>query len=268
MRNNPNMQDIERLDPEYEGELIARVRAGDSEAFTQLEEQYGPLMRRLAMTYRDRLDEADMWQEMRLALVEAARDHDTERNPTLAGYFPEIARLRLGNAASAQSSAWNIPPTTVKRYLAIRKRADEIGADPRDLLAEFKMSASTYAQIEALMRTESLSAPADDDEAEREITSTLAAVIVTAGEPVDVLDRLERKMLSDRARASLSDDMQKRVITLAYGFEDVEYDGAWIEPTVPDGVLAEVVGASRSRIQRTRTKALNVMREALTGEEN
>lgn len=246
--------DTVALAVEEEADLISRAQQGDTDAQMTLVTAYGPALRSAVARFRKGmvegatdLDVEDLQSAALVALLDLIQTHDPEVSPRLAGRVAQHLAAALGEEFSS-ASAFAVPSRTLKRFFGILKEADGDLAAAEALAPERQMRASTFREIAALVRSESVEGISSDDE---------GAPVDFFAEPVfaptPVVD-VEDKILVEAAFAAV-DDEQERICRLSYGFTEYE--------PVPDAEIAHRMGLTRPTVQRKRGKALGAMRKAL-----
>jgi hypothetical protein len=252
----------EPLAPADEAALIERAQTGDEDAQFALLRQYAPAVRRALRGFADTMDAEDAEQEVFVAFLDLIATHDPAKNPTLAGRVVQKFRETLSESAPSGASGFTVPARTMKRYLAILKKADDDLAEARRIAPEHDMRVSTFDAVTAATRTDSLSAPEDGETDYREAP----AYAVDGDDAPDPFEDVLDAELVALAFAAVSHE-ESTVVRQAYGFEPAVVDGHEMRPEghapLSDALVAASTGLSRPKVQRTRTGALVKMRDAL-----
>jgi DNA-directed RNA polymerase specialized sigma24 family protein len=214
--------------------LVLAAQAGDMSASERLFVSVSGYLRSLVYRYTvTDADQEEAFAVASLAFAEAVREYAP------GGRFIGILRARvirdLTDAGSGSAFAVRVPGRTLRRFFSILKKADgdlEAGAA---LAPAYHMDRHTFVEIAAAVH----------DAAEMPDAAF-------AGPSTS--DVVEEALLLDVAWAAV-DDFETDVCRLAYGFSDYTPNS--------DGEIAEKLGYSRPKVQRTRTGALDKMREAL-----
>lgn len=205
-----------------------------------------------------------------MAFLEVIETHNPALNPRLAGRVEQRITARLAEQFTI-TAAFTVPERTLSRFHGILRKADGDLAVGEELAPSYEMSADTFRAVAASIRhtgslegeTESWAYDSDGqrtmDGARLDGKASNPTVPITAA-PTDPYGDAEDAELV-RVAFTAVDDTEDRVVRLAYGFRSTE-DFAYGEP-VPDAAIAERMGWSRPKVQRTRAKALAKMRDRL-----
>ena len=252
----------EPLAPAEEAALIERAQSGAEDAHFALLRQYAPAIRRALRGFAETVEPEDAEQEVYVAFLELLATHDPAKNPTLAGRVVQKFREMLSETAPSGASGFTVPARTMKRYLAILKKADGDLAEARRIAPEHDMKVSTFDAVTAASRTDSLSSPEDGETDYREAPT----YAVDGGEERDPFEEALDAELVALAFAVTTPE-ETTVVRQAYGFEPAVVDGHEMRPEghapLSDALVALSVGLSRPKTQRVRTGALVKMRDAL-----
>jgi DNA-directed RNA polymerase specialized sigma subunit len=263
----------EVLTEEAEAHLIRLAQTGDQEAVTALIAQYGPAFRKALRGLKDEALE-DAEQEAALVFLEMIQSHDTAKSPRLAGRVSDALRRGVSTATNSVHG-WDVPTRMVERFFAILKAADGSVAQGHRIASAHDMAPQTFLDIaRAVGQTESIEALAERADAEGS-TSADGGVFLTGGAD-DAYVMAEDRILVDGLLALL-DERETPIIRYSYGFDSLpvtaeeakEGNAKTREEGIAvanDSVVARHLGMTRATVQRTRSKALSTMREALTAE--
>jgi hypothetical protein len=263
----------EPLAPEAEAALIVQAQGGDETAQFALLRQYAPAIRRALRGFADTMDPEDAEQEVYVAFLELLATHDPDKNPSLAGRIVQKFRETLSETAPSGASGFTVPARTMKRYLAILKKADNDLAEARRIAPEHDMKVSTFDAVTAATRTDTLDAVSEAETTKggsvksRAVHETIErASAIGADDAADPFEEVLDAELVALAFAAVCHD-EATVVRQAYGFEPAIVDGHEMRPEghapLSDALVAASTGLSRPKVQRTRTAALVKMRDAL-----
>lgn len=261
--------------PLDEAQAIAAAKLGDEGATCALLLAYAPVLRDVAARYRysqaptswdgqgQATDRDELRQAAVLGLLEAIRAHDPTKGHRLAGTAPQYVA-----SAAAESMADAVPVTvpsrTVRRFFGIIRRAGGDLLAGEALAPSFKMSCDTFravAQAIGAVRLEEL-----------ELRGAEGTEVVASPlwDDVDAFAAAEDRIMVEVAFGAVEAD-ERRVTRLYYGFET--RDPLLSDERVAWHLNVEALGeervehgesvTSRASSQRTRTRALRKMRDAL-----
>lgn len=242
---------------EEERELLAAAQLGDEAAKLRLIVAYAPALRNgvaaLTRTYSAHATHAqpadleDIRMQAIVGVLRAIDAFDPTQHQRLAAIIRDYVRLEV---EETEASLFTVPPRTLRRFFGILREAEGDVAAAAKLAPEREMRPETFAAVlDALRNVDSydaLTSATYDTESGRD----MVASPVWDGSHADVEDRVLVEAALDAVGG-----LEKDVTRLAYGFSDYE--------PVPDAEIAERLGMSRPKIQRTRTAALGKMRLAL-----
>lgn len=253
----------EPVSPQEEAELIEAAQYGHEGATLQLVHLYAPAVRNAIARSSAALDRDDATQEALVAFLDLIKTHDATLNPRLAGRVKQVFTEALSDAATSEQ-AMHIPPRTLKRYLAILKKADGDVMAGASLAEDHHMSREVFLAIASATRVDSLTVGEDGD------SSRIDTAVVLASEGRSGYADVEDALMADLALSLVEGDALQ-VTRHAYGFDTVVVDGHIVTPEGSAPVSDTLVGAaltlSRAKVQRLRSGALSTMREALAVEE-
>lgn len=245
--------DHPELSPERELELIREVQEeGSNEAFEELVRGYA---RGLSGCLRDFRSDGDMdvdeaLSEVLIGFYENVLNYDLDGDHTIRlAYTVKSLRYRISAARDEQTLTAQIAPRTLRRYRALHKRYNG------NLLEMFKHAPEEGLAQDHLMDIHAVLNSED-----------LAAVIESGEEPT--YEEQEHYGPGDQdadlvaiAFASIADDQSATdVVWHSYNFDMPD-----LKRRRTDGDVAELLGSSRSVVQRTRAAALKSMRAVLMG---
>lgn len=238
---------------------IASAQLGDDAATLALVLAYAPTLRKAVKPFTaatgamaQDADVEDVRMQAALGLVEAIQAFDAERHTRLAAIAKEYVADRVSQAAGV-TAQFNVPSRTLTRFFAIMRAASGNVYEAAALAPEYKMKRETFfAVLSAVREVDSYDAPAGGESDDPLLVSMDATAVY--GRVKSDSDLVEDVILVEAAFGAV-DDLEEDVVRLAYGFSD--YD------PVPDAEIAERIGLSRQKAQRTRTGALGKMRDAL-----
>lgn len=257
---------------------ILAAKEGDEQATLSLLVAYRPLMKAVIAEFtpvqepRKNFTEAD-WDDYRQAaimgILSAIRAWNPDIHSSLAGIARQHVLDAVENEGGAAVSSVTVPERTMKRFLAIAKKAEYDLATGMELAPKYEMRPSTFRAIWDGVWADAVStlAAADDEEGPRTYaTGAVGAVVreydadnipalsiwgADRNEFVDAEDHILVRMAFDAV-----DETETEICRMAYGF------GEYYDP-LPDAEIAHRIGLSRQKTQRTRTKALAKMRDAI-----
>jgi DNA-directed RNA polymerase specialized sigma subunit len=246
-----------RLDIDEERAAIERAKLGDTDATVALVYAYAPALRSSVSNFRkgavargERPNPAAL-ADLRMSaiegLIEAVHAFDPDRYDRLAA---TVSKYVANSVATYLVSpiAITIPQRTLTRFYGILRTAEGNAAEGARIAPEYEMTTETFlAVLSAVREADSFDALAADEGDDRGFVNVSP---VWDGAQADAEDRI----LVEAAFAAV-DQLEADVVRLAYGFTD--YD------PVPDAEVAERLGLSRQKAQRTRNSALSHMRDAL-----
>lgn len=241
-----------------EQEVILLAQRGCSDSFVRLLLAYAPALRHARGRYASGPKyqgsqgyEDDVQARLLLAFAEAVQGFDLCKGhnrlaATVTGWLKDAV-----SRAAQDTMPFAIPDRTLKRYWSIMRAAKgdvKLGAE---MAAEYNMTPQTFRAITNAVRgTASLNG--DDQDGARMVDRPMKPVW-------DVPMPDNEPSISPDMLAQLT-DLQSRVIRLAYGFGP---DGM----PMSDQQVANKLGLSRVKVQRTRTAALEQLRARLIEEE-
>jgi RNA polymerase sigma factor (sigma-70 family) len=247
--------------------LLADAQRGDDAATARLIRAYGPALRgavaahvRALPQYPQPADLEDIRSQALVGVLEAIRAFNPERHERLAATVATYVQHEVAEAATS-TAAFTIPARTLSRFFGILRAAGGDVAEAARIAPEHKMRPETFAAVLDSMRgTHSY-----EGTIENYLDSRMGGYSPTGngsrGASIDAqplwdnsAPDVEDRILVEAAFAAVN-TLEKDVVGLAYGFTD--YD------PVPDAEIADRIGMSRAKIQRTRTGALSKMRSAL-----
>lgn len=233
-----------RLAFDEEVATIARAKDGDEAATFDLMYAYGPALRAAASRYTGLLDAETARAEVIAGFMEVI--HSVPEGAILAGFVKPMLSKALDEAVG-NGPGFTVPQRTLQRFHAILREAGGDTTKGAMLAPSYSMTVETFVAVLQAVR----SADAIDSGAGEERADAIDRAL-----PVwDVApDDSEDRVLVEVAFAAV-DTVETEVCRIAYGFEDPEPQ--------PDAIVAERVGLSRQKAQRTRAKALGKMREAV-----
>lgn len=233
-----------RLTREEESAAIADVIAGGSAGVERLALAYAPLLRGTVARYCKALGDDDARAVALETLVAVC--HRVGPDGYLAGLLPAHLTDALASETGRQAVV-PVPKRMLTRYLTVTRASG--GAEPTDetLKAHAMARESFEAITAALWAWGSL-------EAQYEGTGAVARAFGLWG-GVDDFAAAEDRVLVDVAFRSV-DDRERSVVRAAYGF-------AGYRPQSDAEIAGEGWAGSRQAVQRTRSRALGKMREAL-----
>lgn len=259
------------LSADDERAAIAAYRdGGDDEALYRVMYAYAPVLNMAVTKASGGLPQTwrlyDTISELRdhaiTGFLEAVAKFDPDHHNRLAA----IARQHVQAAVSAAASSvtgFAVPERTLKRFFHVLRAAKGNIYDAARLAPSLQMSTETFLTILSAVREvtsteapgllawrmDSMAIPAREEES---IDFADASPLVGRIRTTEAI--VEDEILVSAAFAAV-DDLETDVVRLAYGFTD--YDPQ------PDAEVAHRLGMSRSAAQRTRTGALDKMRDAL-----
>lgn len=259
---------VKPISVEEEVALIVRAQSGDEDAVLALIRQYGPLLRSNVARTAKVMNRDDAEGAALLAFMEALREHDVNDPRYKTGSLsstlrPKVFRALAEARAEENSRIALVPRTTFERYLAVM---DAAGGDPDEgaqIAPSHDLASKTFASIFAMVHDSPHVTTTETEDSDGE--DFLGRARPVRGEQRDDFEAAEDAVLADIALDSL-DDQERDVVEFSYGFRETD-DFAWNEP-MPDGAVADVVGLSRQKVQRTRRAAIKTMRVALLGEDD
>lgn len=221
---------------------------GDRDAYEALLADFVPNLLGLSRAFADRLGREEAESAALLGFVEAVNAYEPSSDPDGVGVVAILSgyvREALASAAGV-TMPFSVPERTAKRFWGILRAAEGDPVKAAQIAPDFDMASDTFRSIFVLMRgTSSLEAWV---EAERHGGDSFYGWTVESSTVEDEFD-------VERAFRSV-DTMERDVVRAAYGF--TEY-----RPMSDEEIASEGWAGSRSRVQRTRTRALEKMRKAL-----
>jgi RNA polymerase sigma factor (sigma-70 family) len=252
------------LDAAEERQTIELATFGDAASIERLLLAYAPIVRKLVGTHRhaggartssgmSSHDLDDLRGAALLGFMEAIHAFDPEVHVRLAAVIGGHLADSLRATGSAPASALSIGPRTLKRFFGIVREAGGDMLAAVELAPEREMTKDTFRSIVSALRDgESYNALAAEEGADGRVREIEASPFQYSDtEPIrDVEDAI----LAQAALAAV-DPLEERVCRLAYGFEDRD--------PISDAEIADELTMSRATTQRTRTRALDKMRQRL-----
>ncbi|WP_454051455.1 hypothetical protein [Cellulomonas sp. Marseille-Q8402] len=240
------------LEPDTEAALVERVRAGDSDAFLRLAENYAPRLRAAAAHARGAIEDRDERRQAALTAFHAAV-LATRPGDRVARVIKLAMSSEMNRTASESRTGLSVPHGTARRYFSILGAA---GGDIRLAAASAAahgMSTEAFHSVRHAVHdgvsVESLVAVDAGDGA-----TALDQHLSPAYEPVAHASSVERQVLAEHALAAV-EGVERTVTLLAYGFAEPE--------PVPDAEIAHRLGINRTSAWKIRQRALSRMRVRL-----
>lgn len=255
-----------RLSLEEERVALAAAQLGDSEATLALVLAYAAALRNGVSWYRHAAPEAqpadieDAKSQAVLGLLEAIKAFDGTRHERLAATVVQYVRNALAVSA-ATATSFTVPERTLKRFFAILREAAGNVYTAAALAPSFEMTTETFLAVLAAVRNvdsydELLESAGRDGSSSRSdgVRSSGSGDVLALPLWDNAAPDVEDVILVEAAFRAV-DTLEKDVCRMAYGFTD--YD------PIPDVEIADKLGFSRAKVQRTRASALGKMRLAL-----
>jgi DNA-directed RNA polymerase specialized sigma subunit len=236
------------LAPEEESALVAQVRAGSSEAFARLAQQYAPRLRAAAARARCSIEDREERQQAALTAFHSAV-LATAPGQRVATVITLTMTAAMHRTASESRRGLSVPHGTARRYFAILGDAHGDLDSARALAPTSGMSAEVFESVRAAVRgdlsIEAMTAAGGSDAVDDRTTGARSA---PEGGGVET-------MLLARDALAAVDGVERTVTLLAYGFAE--------EEPVPDAEIAHRLGINRSSAWKIKQRALTRMRDRL-----
>lgn len=249
-------------DAEEEARLIAAARDGDEGATVRLVYAYAPVLRDAVKRYTftpavwdgatiaDRAERDEAQSVALLGFMEAIHAHDPAQGDRLAGIVSQYVDHAMGEAM-ADVVPVRVPSRSLTRFYAILNRAGRDVEAAAALAPSFAMKRETFLAIAQAVRAERLEGAALTEEGAERLDGSARSI----WDDADALAEAEDRIMVEAA-FGVVDGLEKDVTRAAYGFSGYR--------PLSDGEIAEEGWAgSRASVQRTRTRALGKMRDAL-----
>lgn len=250
-------------DAAEERETIARAKAGDEAATIALIYAYAPALRNTTARYRNAGDVWDGWtlvssqnvDEARSiavgGLIEAIYAFDLDGpHERLAATVWEYITAHFSENMAAIENGLSVPSRSLKRFYGIVNRAERDLVLAEQIAPKYAMSRETFRAIRDAVRAGRI----EDEAVSDESTERLHASARPIWDDRDNFAAAEDRILVEAAFEAV-DTLEEDVVRDAYGFSDYR--------PLSDGVIATRRGMTRPTVQRTRSRALGKMREAL-----
>lgn len=240
-----------RLPLEQRRATTLAAQQGDTTAYEDLVLDLIGNLRALAQPFYDRLGRDEALAAALLGFAEAVAAYRPEQDPDGVGVVPLLrpyVAAALGET-EATRVAVTVPERSLKRWHGIVRRAEGDLERAALLAPHYAMSAETFRAIsEARRAWHSI----EEDETRETSHGTDHALPLWGNE--DNFAAAEDRILVEAAFEAV-DTLEEDVVRDAYGFSDYR--------PLSDGVIASRRGMTRPTVQRTRSRALGKMREAL-----
>lgn len=250
-------RDYDRVEPlalDVERDLIRSAQRGNRRAAEALIEAYAPALRSAVASFARTIyqtpisvESDDLEQTAMIALYEEILRFDLDVEGRLARVVKHAVRNALVDEQAAASMI-PVPSSTLRRFLGFVREANGDFALAREIGATKALRPETFDRIlDAVRNTVSLEGYTSATETELD---EIEATSIFASAEIDE----DAVLMADVALGAM-DERQTRVVRLSYGFDESE--------PLPDAEIAHRLGSSRSAVQRVRSAALDVAREAL-----
>jgi len=252
------------LELSEERALIAEAKLGSEDAKLRLARAYSPVMKSTIGTLSiesGALDTDDLRMAALVGLLSAIEAFDPEKHQRLAAIAPQHVRDEVHEAVGT-SNGFAVPERTLTRFFSIMRKAEGDVIAAAALAPEYSMTAATFLDVLAAVRgTDSLTGGAHGEEggdplADASVINTTEAQALNGVTVVSTERIVEDEMLAEQALAALEGHaVEQDVVGLAYGFTDYN--------PYSDAAIAGALGMTKPTVQRRRTGALDLMRDAL-----
>lgn len=244
----------------HELALITAAQSGDESASIELLVAYAPAIRRAVRSFARFVDAEEAHSEAALAFFAVLKTHDVAapgyKNGSLAPHIAPKVREALWKLRASTESLFHVPGRAIRRYYELMQAN---GGDLTKAYLAAKHAADidpdTLVQLHAVLGPRrSLTGTALDTDEDVTSTSYVRLVTSSGGAEDSSYDVVEDRILATTALRAMDDD-EARVCELAYGFRGYR--------PLSDSEVAEKVGQSRQKVQRTRASGLKKGRAAL-----
>ena len=239
---------IERVSPEEECDLAARIKAGDDEAFKRLVEANLRFVVSVAKQYQNRgLDLMDLVNEGNIGLMTAALKFDPSRGFKFISYAVWWIRQQIIQALSEQGRTIRIPLSQVgilnKIGHARREFLQENEREPSDMELSAMLEISPEKLNGPDISTLSLDFPLGEEDSQ-----PLADIIPDSSFP-ETDKALELESLRNDLQAAMAvlNGRERRVLELSFGL------GC---PAMTLEEIGENLELTRERVRQLRIKAI------------
>ncbi|SCL32878.1 hypothetical protein GA0070616_4578 [Micromonospora nigra] len=237
-------------DAAEEAAAIRDAQAGDNAATLRLFSAYQPALRAAVRAVTSiPADDARQAATVGFLLAVRAWQPDADGGGRLAGIMRQHIADALAEATGAANGGFSVPDRTLKRYFGILRRAGGCAVAAAELAPSFEMASDTFWAVWAAVK-----ANGSLEEALAHEQETYVSPIGDLPAPRGVADAEDRVLCEAAFRAVT--DVERDVCRLAYGFAD-------FDPQPDAEIGARLGGMPRLKVQRTRTRALAKMADAL-----
>jgi RNA polymerase primary sigma factor len=247
---------FDRVTPQEEIELAAKIKAGDLEAKETLIRANLRLVVKIAQDYsRLGLPLLDLISEGNLGLIKAVERFDPSKGGKLSTYGAWWIKQSIKRALANQSKTIRLPVHLVDKIARLKRTAnqmtEELGREPTDeeLGAELGISSSKVSELKVLaLRPSSLDEPVGDSQ-----NKDLSEIIGDESAQSPSQAYAEKDMIDDlKSQLEKLDEREADIIRLRFGFNGQR-------PLTLEEV-GEHFGITRERVRQLQNIALVKMR--------
>jgi len=237
---------VEFLSPSAEKRLIKQAQEGNERAFETLLKSYVPALRRAVGRPPSNIEREEVQAQLLLSFTEAVMAADDSLALIIGNYLARgLSELGIDGVT------FSIPPRTLSRFLSILKKGEGDIVRGMEIASQHSMKPETFLAIHKALRLNgSLDELLEGDE------HPDVSVLIEEASVDETTEYLVNTVFEFRDDANDFTADEVEVVYLAYGF-DVYAEARTDEHT------AHILGTTRSRVQRLRTKALGKARDRL-----
>lgn len=248
------------LEPEEEGRVAHRARAGDEQAFQHLIRANLRFVVSVAKRYQNRgLSFADLVQEGNVGLVTAAERFDPDRGVKFISYAVWWIRQSILAALARQGRTVRLPLNRATELGRVVRTEEDLRQELRrpptseEIAEASELDVDTVEMLQALNVAEvRLDAPVGESEDGQLVDRFLV-------DDRDLSEELEEDLLGQHIARALRRlrPRDARVVRLYYGLQGEQ------EHTLEE--IGQMLGVTRERIRQLRDRALREIREGELG---
>jgi RNA polymerase primary sigma factor len=240
-----------------DAQLVQAARRGDRRSRECLVADYLPVVRSIALRYRDLgLPVEDLMQEGSLGLLEAIDRYEPDRSADFESYARFRIRRTIRNALTEQSRLIRLPKQIVERRRTIERAEASLKSETGRTPTPVELAEATGLSPTAVIATRSVgTTPVSLDEAVLDDGSTLEALVAdnSARDPEDETVEHERVQEIDDAVETLP-ARQREILSRHFG---LGCDAQQIAD------VAAALHVSQQRVRAIERDALYALRDQL-----